>query len=206
MNLPIQIKQPEWVLLSASADHNSECVLVDMPTNDAINSWNLIKNAYSAILQNDHDAAQRELRTAITNNPNDLLLNRTINVYYPDLLIQNSNLRLNVPSSNDFKLAIVIPGELRCFKKTRDFIEELGKYADIYICTSAKYAEVARTISCKLQVVEYEPNLPVASMHQWHKLNLCLQMVREEEEEHDISYTHILKIRSDFFLDRKSVV
>jgi hypothetical protein len=104
---------------------------------------------------------------------------------------------------------LVLPGQLRCLEASRSFLERLSEHADLFLCTEARYREAALSLRCvrpmELKILEEDPAaqaeaeaLPVGSMNQWHKLALCLQMLREREQRNGWRYTHIVKLRSDF--------
>ena len=75
----------------------------------------------------------------------------------------------------------------------------LSKFADIFIFTNNGFADKALSFSERLYL-ENEPELEVASMHQWHKLYMCLGQVKRQEIINECQYEYILKLRTDFYL------
>lgn len=50
-----------------------------------------------------------------------------------------------------------------------------------------------------LKIVEDDPLLPENAMQQWMRLNTCLNMVQSAEHEKGVAYTHIIKLRTDYY-------
>ena len=196
MTTPTLLKQPAWVLQSASADQPGPEQLSQVLSTTALQSWRRMQPGWQAMDQGLPEQALRLWQEALRQAPNDLLLQRAVNLRAPQLLRQGRLSRRGAPWGS--RIAIVLPGELRCLEHSRRFFAALGQQADLFICTSAAYTEAARGLPAELEVVDPEPALPMGAMQQWHKLACTLAMVRRREASSGRRYTHILKLRSDF--------
>lgn len=196
MSYPSFLRQPPWVLQSASAAIGVGPQLLDDPDAVALRSWELIKPGWLAYQQQDLATAHREWARALHGAPADLLLQRTINQFAPQLLRQCLCSRRGVAWGS--RIAILLPGELRLLNTSLDFFRRLSKHADLFICTSSTFAQAANLLPARVLVVEPEPSLPVGGMQQWHKLILALDMVRQHERSVGKRYSHILKLRTDY--------
>jgi len=196
LEYPELLRQPRWVLQSASVDRPGPSQLSTTPDASALHSWGLIEPGWRALAQGDRPAGLQLWAEALRSAPDDLLLMRAVNAQAPELLRQGQISRRGAPWGS--RIAIVLPGELRCLEYSLPLLRDLARCADLFTCTSGRFVEGARRLPGKLQVVDREPNLPMGAMQQWHKLALCLAMVREQEHRRGRRYTHILKLRSDF--------
>ena len=167
-------KQQAWVLLSASADQAK-------------------LSSASPVRQEIH-ADQR------------LLDCRHRNLTDPG----NLNQRLPKPTGGAAKnrIAVVLPGDLRCIRRSGPLLQALGQQADLFVVTRAAHAQAAAELAPpeRVKVVDNDPEarvgdaaLPLGSMKQWHKLALALELVQQEECRQQRRYSHILKLRSDYF-------
>ena len=104
--------------------------------------------------------------------------------------------------------ALLLTGELRCLSRSQLLFKELRKAADIFIVTTAAYAGTAERLTRSNQILivdeliseaERDQRFPVGSMRQWHKLHLALQLVQGAEQRRRRRYSHLLKLRSDYF-------
>lgn len=132
----------------------------------------------------------------------DLSLLRRINAVAPSLLCRRHG-PLSPPPGNA-RIAIVIPGGLRCWQRNAALLEELGRYCDVFVCTSPEFAAIEHQLPTGFcwSVVEDDPALPSPAMQQWMRLDACLRMVSTAERDHGKTYTHILKLRTDYcFMD-----
>lgn len=196
MDYPKCLLQPSWVLDSASADQGNALTMEKTPSASALLSWNVIQPGWLAWYQDDHLAAKALWSQALQTSPDDLLLHRVINAHAPELLHQPiPDLR---QPDGPATIALVLPGELRCFSRSQQWLQALTCHADLFVCTSAAYADAARQLDAEVLIITPEPDFPVGTMHQWHKLALALRMVRAREVRTGKRYTHILKLRSDF--------
>ena len=195
-NLPSALRQPRWVLQSASADHAHPGPLSEEAHASALQSWGWIQPGWDAMEQGRIPQATELWQQALHEHPTDLLLQRALNLRAPQLLRQGHLSRRGAPWGS--RIAIVLTGELRCLEHSRSFFTALAQHTDLFICTSAAYAEAARGLAAELEVVDPEPALPMGAMQQWHKLACTLAMVRRREANSGRRYTHILKLRSDF--------
>lgn len=183
------------MLQSASADRQRSSILLACPTQEALEAWDLIKPGWQALQEGDRLAAERHWLRAMTEAPDSLLLQRAVNQHAPSLLRQRSPIHAPPWGS---RIAILLPGELRCLGSSLPFFESLSRTSDLFVCTSSAYSVVAKQLPGELLLVDREPDLPTAAMHQWHKLSLALGMVRAREQRTGRRYTHILKLRTDF--------
>jgi hypothetical protein len=104
--------------------------------------------------------------------------------------------------------ALLLTGELRCLSRSQALLKRLSKVADLFVVTTASYADAAQrlTRSDQILIVDHLPaeaqrdqRFPVGSMKQWHKLHLALQLVKTAEQRRGRRYSHLLKLRSDYF-------
>lgn len=194
---PAALRQPAWVLQSASADRPETELSPADPSAAARRSWTLIAPGWRALEAGDRAAAEALWRQALTQAPADLLLQRTINQHEPQLLACGRPSRRGAPFGTH--IAIVLPGELRCLECSLPLLRTLARQTDLFVCTSSTYAAAARQLDAtSLQVIDPEPGLPMGAMQQWHKLAVALEMVRAHERRSGLRYSHILKMRSDF--------
>lgn len=134
---------------------------------------------------------------ALKKHSSNLLLLRTINKLRPDLLGANPSLLSRVPHGN--RVAIVLTGELRCFEQSKSFFTRLRRDADLFVCTSPSFSDKMKLLPTTMAEISKKASLPVGSMHQWEKLDLALKMVRMNEKNIGTRYSHILKLRSDYY-------
>ncbi len=111
------------------------------------------------------------------------------------------------PRWRNHNCALLLTGELRCLSRSQGLLQQLSKKADLFIVTTAAYAEVAQllTRSDRSLIVDHLPKearrdqrFPVGSMKQWHKLHLALKLVQTAEQRRGRRYSHLLKLRSDY--------
>ena len=186
--------QPNWVLESASRNLSScSSQLLSQPSSENIN---LLNNINQLNWQTATDKINN-IGELLSKYPSNLVLYRLINQLFTSQLPEYS---LSAPVSNLPKFAVVIPGELRCFESSYKFLSGLSKFADIFICTNNEFTDKALSLSRNVYIIENEPELEVASMHQWHKLYMCLGQVKRQEVINKCHYEYILKLRTDFYL------
>ena len=193
---PEFLRQPQWVLQSASMDRPGPEQLHLTPDPQALRSWPRIEPGWAAIQRGEQALGLELWRDALRRQPNDLFLQRAINLHAPALLKQGRLSRRGAPWGS--RIAILLPGELRCLRATLPLFQELARHANLFVCTSKAYAGAAQELPAACTLVDPEPELPMGAMQQWHKLALCLGMVRELERQEGRRYTHILKLRTDF--------
>ena len=105
------------------------------------------------------------------------------------------------------KTRLSAAGRVALFGTQRPLLTALQQRGDLFICTTSAYAEAAASLRpTKLAVLEQDPglvaaetDLPASAMRQWHKLAVCCQLVRHQEARRGRLYTHLVKLRSDFF-------
>lgn len=190
--LPLCCRQEPWVLQSASADQ------LHPPAGVATTAE---AKAAAALLQHDHSWA-----AALRTHPTNLVLARAINQQAPQRLTQAVPRWRPRPGRK--RLAVLLPGELRSLERSRCWLTALKQHADLFICTTAAYAEAATSLRpAGLAVVEQhsdllaaEADLAVGSMRQWHKLAVCLELMRRQEARRGRLYRQVLKLRSDYFV------
>jgi hypothetical protein len=129
----------------------------------------------------------------------DLSLVREVNAVFPSVL-QYDRIEMK-PPTEDAAIAVVLPGELRCWSRSEELIHGLAAHGDVFVCTSPRYADLAATagLPMRVSVVDDDPQLPHPAMQQWMRLNVCLDMVLASEMEIGKPYTHIIKLRTDYF-------
>ncbi len=164
--------QARWVLLSASADHPLSAA--GAPLDD------------TALMQA-----------------------RLLNQQQPSSLQQqNPPIR---PRWRKRNCALLLTGELRCLCRSGPLLRQLSEQADLFIVTTAAYAAAAQqlTQTDQILIMDHVPSeaqrdqrFPVGSMKQWHKLHLALQLVQAAEQRRGRRYSHLLKLRSDYFYVR----
>lgn len=197
MSYPPLIKQPKWVLQSASADRADSEQLNAEPCDTALQAWELVKPGWDALQNGDIERARKCWENAAVLQPHNLLLMRAINQYAPELLVQKRIRRQGGPWRS--RIAVVVPGELRCYRHSEELFKSLSRHTDIFVCTSEAFANTAEQLAVtKVKVIDQEPNHPIGAMQQWHKLAITLSMVRAHEKRTKKQYTHIVKLRSDF--------
>ena len=198
MDYPPLLRQPKWVLQRGSSDRQGPDHLSANPDENAIHAWSLIRPGWDAFRLGDMKQAKQLWRRAAAKEPHNLLLMRTLNQYAPELLVQTRISRMYGNWGN--RIAVVIPGELRCYSHSMEFIKALCRQTDVFICTSQEFSNAAKCLKAtEVEVLQQEPDLPIGAMHQWHKLAVALSMVRSREKRTRRRYTHIIKLRSDFY-------
>lgn len=195
LNYPGLIRQPKWVLQSASANRDDQ--LTDTPNNDAISAWRLIEKGFAALHSGEQDKCERIWEAEIKRNSSNLLLLRAVNQGAPHLLRMNSSSLKKPPGKR--RIAVILAGELRCIEQYKYFLKDISRHADLFICTDASYAEECHLFPSEVYIVEKEPSLAIGSMQQWHKLAKALMMIKSKECKSGKRYTHILKLRTDFY-------
>ena len=198
LSYPEVVRQPSWVLQSASFDRPESSLLDAEPNAEGIYGWSLIQPGWNAYHKGKQQEAKELWRKAIEKNPENIHLMRVINTYSPELLRQKRISRLGKPWGS--RIAVVVPGELRCWQNSKAFFETIGHHADIFTCTSQAFADAAKQIAGNnIKIVIEEPKQSVGAVQQWHKLAQTLSMVRSREKQKGQKYTHIIKLRSDFY-------
>ena len=190
--LPLCCRQEPWVLQSASADQ---------PHPPAGVATTAEANAAAVLIQKDPNWP-----AALPAHPTNLVLARAVNQRAPQRLTQAVPRWLPRPGRK--RLAVLLPGELRSLERSRTWLKTLRQQADLFICTTAAYAEAASNLRpAGLAVVEQqsalvaaEADLPMGSMRQWHKLAKCLELMRQQEARRGRLYQQVLKLRSDYFV------
>ncbi|MCP9942755.1 hypothetical protein KBY70_10180 [Cyanobium sp. ATX 6E8] len=196
MAYPALLRQPAWVLQSASADRPEPTQLLAEPSPEALRSWAQIEPGWRALEAGDRATAETLWRQALAQAPADLLLQRVVNQHAPQLLSCGKPSHRGAPWGS--RIALVLPGQLRCLNRSLPLLRALARHADLFVCTSAAYAGSASKLPGAMRVIDPEPTLPMGAMQQWHKLAVALAMVREQEARSGRRYSHILKLRSDF--------
>ena len=191
---PALLRQPNWVIQSGSQDRTDQLLLT--PNLYGIKAWEWIKPGYDAYLDKNQEKSYRLWKEVLDEHQNEILLLRAINQYAPSLLKMSKPRTRGI--SFKYRIAIILPGELRCMNQSKEFLRELSKKADIFICTSERFKEESTMIKSRVKFISQEPLLPVGAMQQWHKLSEALGMVRMHERKIGKRYTHILKLRTDF--------
>lgn len=210
VNISPFFRQESWVLESASADHPVSPTTAEVPPTGPKNAEARRLLAEGARLQRAGRPGEAEAfwRRSLVLAPADLLVRRAINQLCPTLNSHPLPSRRSWPPRGT-RFALLLPGQLRCLEHSRGFLEQLCRQADLFVCTEGRYREAATSLRCRrhreVRIIEDDPEtaaedaaLPVASMKQWHKLAVCLAMVREQERHQGHRYTHLVKLRSDY--------
>ena len=197
-------KQPAWVIQSASADQPNPN---EPPTPEAAIAKETLIEGFKLIKNNgDVIQAKKLWKEALKQNPKNLWLARAINRIAPEILQQRVPKRWHL--SKRRRVAVLIPGELRCLNRSASLLKNLSNWADLFICTTAIHAEAANGLRPKALAVieqnqslqEEEQKLAVGSMKQWHKYAVCCRMIRQSEQQQGVLYKSVLKLRTDYFL------
>jgi hypothetical protein len=108
------------------------------------------------------------------------------------------------------KIAILVPGQLRCLEFSYPHFKSWSKGADLFVLTNRTYTEQARAVaelgaSCRFvedrpQLAEQEASISTAQLTQWLKLRACIDMLWEVERERNHRYDYIIKMRTDYVL------
>lgn len=196
MGVPELLRQPNWVLQSASMDQPGPAQLSPEPNADALAAWALIEPGWQAFERGDRASGEQLWREALRRAPHNLLLQRAVNTQAPALLPRVRLRGLRAPWGS--RVAIVLPGELRNLERNLPLLRALARQADLFTCTSAAFAAAAQALPGQRLIVDPEPLLPMGAMQQWHKLAECLRLVRAHEQQTGRRYSHILKLRTDY--------
>lgn len=186
--------QPDWVLQSASRNLSlSSSQLLSQPSSE----HEALINAINELHWDTYATKAANVKALLAKYPSNLILNRLINQLFSSQLPEN----VYEPQTGTClpKIAIIIPGELRCLHSSFNFFSSLGQFADIFICTNKEFADEALSLSRNVYIIDKEPELEVASMQQWHKLYVCLLQVKRQEIINQSNYDYILKLRTDYY-------
>ena len=119
------------MLQSASTDRPGPEQLTAQPDADALQAWALIKPGWKAFHAGETLQAEQRLGEAMAQQPNNLLLLRAVNQFAPQLLRQDRISRRGAPWGS--RIAVVLPGELRCLPRSRAFFEALSRHANLFL-------------------------------------------------------------------------
>jgi len=164
-------------------------------------AWYLLEKAREKFEEKKHAEAALFAERSLKSSPSDLSIIRQLNLLIPQILEYND---IIIPSpKNETAVAVIIPGMLRCYKRSLPIIKALLSHCDVFFCTSPEYAADAESLQkhlpVRFRIIEDNPDLPAITMQQWMRMSECLQMVRERESETGRQYTHIIKARTDFY-------
>ena len=135
-----------------------------------------------------------------------LISKRHQNAYKNDALVQDCD--FPVYKGKNYRPAIIITGHLRCLERSRHLIKKLSESCDIYVVTNKQYKREALSIARRNKILIIEENQDAIEMEkkllfnpikQWQKLAIGLRLIEEREIKKRRKYTHILKIRTDYF-------
>jgi hypothetical protein len=164
-------------------------------------AWYLLEKAREKFEEKKQREAVLYAEKSMQVSPDDLSLVRQLNLLMPQAL-QYRDIKITAPQ-NGTRVAVVIPGMLRCLKRTLPLLKALLSRCDVFICTSPEYAAHAESLQkegfVRTKIVKDNPRLPANAMQQWMRMNECLQMLKERESETGIQYSHIIKVRTDFY-------
>lgn len=195
MRQPTLLRQPSWVIQTASADRSDQ--LLTETNVDSQKGCDWIKPGWNEWMKHDQQNAEQLWLKALKNHPDDILLLRGVNKHMPSLIKANHH-SIQSTKTRD-RVAVLVAGELRCFEKSRKFLKALSRYSDLFICTSESFRDEAYSLPAEVTIVNQEPFLPIGSMQQWHKLSITLQMMKTKEERAGIRYSHAMKLRTDYY-------
>jgi hypothetical protein len=164
-------------------------------------AWYLLEKAREKFEEKKPDKAAIFAKKSLQSSPDDFSLVRQVNLMMPDLL-QYGEMKM-IPPKSKTRVAIIIPGMLRCLQRSFPLLKSLLSHCDLFICTSPEFEKVAESMQkeglVRIKIVKDNPLLPAIAMQQWMRMNECLQMLKEQESETGIQYTHIIKARTDFY-------
>jgi len=147
------------------------------------------------------EKSKQVCREIVSKYPGDLQAIRVINKLHPSLFLFKKN-DVAPPKPNS-RIAIIVAGELRLISRSMTFFNNLAQYCPLFICTSTKAKEhvLLSLISPNVKVAleEDDPTLPFSAMQQWMRLDKALRLISEAEKEQDEPFTHIIKLRTDFY-------
>jgi hypothetical protein len=168
---------------------------------NSVHPWLTWQNAMRAFKKENHTAGLRLSKAAFIEAGKNLSLTRQINEMAPSVLMHDD--LLLTPPMNSTRIAVVIPGDLRCIARNMALFQELLKYCDLFICTSERSRMTTKELKdlpdLKIRIVPDAVHLPFGAMQQWMRLKESLDMVEQAESQKKISYTHIVKLRTDYF-------
>lgn len=182
--------------------------LAHLPLETIHHPWLLLEWGRLQQQRGNHAAAQEAWKRCLPTAASDLHLCRELIKACPALLSQSATMQPpQQPAA--WRVAVILPGELRCLEHSRALLEKLGEDADVFICTTETFKEQAESLrigKLKRSLIinegdrwhQLEEGLPQPSMRQWFKLTLCLQLLRHSEQQQGVSYSHIIKLRSDY--------
>lgn len=164
-------------------------------------AWYLLEKAREKFEEKKPDKAAIFAKKSLQSSPDDFSLARQVNLMMPDLL-QYGEMKMMPPKSKS-RVAIIIPGMLRCLHRSLPLLKSLISHCDLFICTSPEFETDAESLQkeglVRIKIVKDNPELPAIAMQQWMRMNECLKMLKEQESETGIQYTHIIKVRTDFY-------
>ncbi len=154
------------------------------------------------------DEARTELERAARHSDGDQRVLRAVDRAAGDLL--RTPARLD-PVEMPGRCAVLIPGQLRRMDATSEFLIALAEQVDLFVCTDAGHREQAELLASRanatVRIVEDSPadaareaNAPVGSMRQWSKLAICLDSMLQREQREGLRYSHVYKLRTDYYL------
>ena len=204
--MPAVLRQQWWVLATASANHPVQPA--DPEESAALQLWQQLEPIHRLLHGEARPGALQQLKRLRRRHPSDLWFFRYLLDQAPELLEQEAPVRL-YPSPRSARIAVVIPGALRCLERNAAWLRQLNRRVDCFICTTAadKAAAMELRGGRTLQVcaIEDQANwqaadqaLPVNSMRQWLKMQICLEMVQAHEQQLGQRYTHLIKLRTDY--------
>ncbi len=191
-------RQENWILQSASASRSNPTQNSSKAEVDTTRK-KILQEIIESNRTNDALFIKKKYKKFLRDYSQDLIFQRVINEAAPNLL------QLNLPSQRwsikGSSIAIILCGELRCLAFTKHFFKSLSKHADLFICTNKRYEEEACQLAPRnwqRKILVNEPKLPVGSMHQWHKLSICIDLMRQHEKRRGYAYSHFIKLRTDY--------
>jgi len=110
---------------------------------NSVHPWLTWQNAMRAFKKENHTAGLRLSKAAFIEAGKNLSLTRQINEMAPSVLMHDD--LLLTPPMNSTRIAVVIPGDLRCIARNMALFQELLKYCDCYLHIRTKQNDNKRT-------------------------------------------------------------
>ena len=144
-------RQENWVIQSASADHPIVGKRAERVNQLSDADIELINHIFYPIhdlsIQEQKEKIKGIIDKHVISFQGNIYLNRALNTIDPSLLVQSTTFnRLLSPRKN---LAIIIPGQLRKVYRTKGFIVNMSRNADVFICTDSEYAKEVEQLNAR---------------------------------------------------------
>jgi len=127
---------------------------------------------------------------------------------WQNILKNNPNNSTINHEENSHDTAVLIPGRLRCWKKSKDLIYSIAKSHKVFIVTDISDEKIVKDIAHEnihITIVEksiYSDEYSKISnvvLSQYFKLKCAIDEIYKFEKQNKVFFKNFLKIRSDFF-------